>query len=234
MRVQTDFELGEGSQADLDSIYARMSKDFLAQELKTKAQLKHLMSNGAYKLYLARHKAPNHGAATCTNTERSSPTDDAPLPDDWILGYAFVFEPPSPRIAWLDYLAIDPQFRGTGFGTWFVDALCERMKSSRVGIMLEVEPATSADEAIRANQHRRINFYRRLGARQLDVEYLFPVEGAPYPMVLFFRPIASMTMLPKAHIQEMIQAAYGYIHADVKSRDAILQRFIGNVRDTAL
>jgi hypothetical protein len=100
--------------------------------------------------------------------------------------------------------------------------------------MLEVEPATSSDAQTLQIQKRRIRFYNKLGARQLDVEYLFPVAAAPYPMLLFFRPIAKMSVLPKEGIQDMIQAAYSYIHRDVNGRDAILKSFIGTIRDNKL
>lgn len=231
-----ELEIVPGGIADLDIIYPRMLVDFPAEELKSKSQFQQLMENGAYRLYFAQHKTIKRDVAH----QAQSDTDSGEAPwagdgvTDQIFGYAFVFEPTEPRVAWLDYLAIDPRYRNAGFGTQFFKRLCEMMKGNRVGIMLEVEPPTSKDAETLTNQQRRIGFYKRLGAKQLDVEYYFPTETGPYPLTLFFYPIIKMNSISKELISETIRAAYGYIHIGVASRDAILRSFIGKVHDNKL
>lgn len=199
-----------GGSADLDQIYPRLMRDFPPDELKSRGQFERLMSKGQYKLYLAKHATLG------------------------VIGYALMYEPKSPKIAWLDYIAIDEQYRNAGFGTAFFTRLCEMLKGDRMGMMLEVEPPTSDDEAKMAIEQRRIRFYQRAGAKQLDVEYLFPSEDGPYPLLLFFRPISHVDVLSATQIREMIRSAYEYIHDDVRDREAILQRFLGKVRDNRL
>jgi hypothetical protein len=203
--------VSEGSIKDLDEIYPRMERDFPATELKSRSQIERLMARGEYKLYLARHET---------------------LPI--LFGYALMFEPKSPRIGWLDYLAIDEQYRNAGFGTAFFNKLCEISMRQRRGIILEVEPPTSDDPETLQNQHRRIAFYTRIGAQQLAVEYLFPSSAGSYPLLLFYRSIAKADVLHKESIKAIIKAAYAYIHDDVPDRADILARFIDNVRDNPL
>lgn len=211
MAELNNLSVHEGTAGDLEAIFPLLQRDFPPEELKSHAQFERLMAHGEYKLYLATH-------ATLGTT----------------FGYALMFEPKSPRIAWLDYIAIDPRFRNTGFGTAFFQRMCEMLKADRSGIMLEVEPATSSDEATLAIQQRRIAFYKRLSAKQLDVEYVFPTEGKPYPLLLFYRPIRKASVLRAEDIQAMIRAAYSYIHNDVENRGAILQTFVDKVRDQPL
>jgi ribosomal protein S18 acetylase RimI-like enzyme len=211
MSELNDLHVIEGTIANLDDVYPRMERDFPDAERKDRAQIEQLMAGGMYKLYLAKHSAY-----------------------DAVVGYALLFVPKSPQYAWLDYMAIEPRYRNAGLGTLLFNKLCEDFKGREKGIMLEVEPATSADPETLQYQQRRIAFYRRLGAKQLDVPYLFPTNEDTYPMLLFFKPIAQINILPKAEIQGIIRAAYAYIHTDVANRDAILGRFIDQVHDNPL
>jgi ribosomal protein S18 acetylase RimI-like enzyme len=210
MHQLNDVIVRQGTPADLDTLYPSLVRDFPAGELKSRAQFDHLLARGQYKLYLAKHAA--------------SGTD---------VGYAFVYEPTASAIAWLDYIAIDPQLRNSGFGTAFFNKLCETL-GSRLGMMLEVEPPTSTNADELENQRRRIAFYERIGAKRLHVTYYFPAQEGPLPMLLFFRPIAARGTLPKEHIQAMIKAVYDYIHDDVAHRFDILNSFIGQVTDHPL
>lgn len=210
MGEQHALAVRKGTVADLDTIYARLMRDFPAGELKDRAQFERLLAGGHYTLYLARHIA---------------------LQTD--IGYAFVYEPASPKIAWLDYIAIEPAYRSAGFGAALFQQLCGMLTES-LGVMLEVEPATSDDPATSAVQRRRIAFYERMGARPLDVDYLFPSKAGPLPMLLFFRPVAKIKTLPKEQITTIITAVYEHIHADVATRQEALQAVIDAVRDQHL
>ncbi|HEY7983870.1 MAG TPA: GNAT family N-acetyltransferase [Ktedonobacterales bacterium] len=211
MNELNDLVVSAGTAADLDTIYPRMQGDFPAAELKSRAQIDRLMAGGEYKLYLARHRTiPN------------------------VFGYALVFEPKTPKIAWLDYIAIDEHYRNAGFGTAFINKLGEMLKARRRGIMLEVEPPLSDDPETLSFQRRRIAFYNRIGAQQLDAEYLFPGGGEPLPLLLFYFNLAKANVLDKESIRAMIEAAYRYIHDDVRNKEAILARFIGKISDNPL
>lgn len=198
--------------ADLDTVYSWLQRDFPPAEIISHAQLERLLIGGGYKLHLA----------------RIQPTGE-------LAGYALTFEPPSPPLAWLDYLAIAPQIRGHGYGATFVDALRARLASrGKLGLLLEVEPPTGDDPLIRHEQERRIAFYRRAGAVQLAVDYIYPTASGGFPMLLFFRPLAALDRLPASILREMIASVYDAIHGDLPDRHAILATFLDLIHDQPL
>lgn len=204
--------LASGGLADLDTVYPLLRRDFPPAEVIDRAQLARLLAGERYKLYLAHAR-----------------------PAGELVGYALTFEPPSPPLAWLDYLAVDAPARGHGHGAALVDALCARLaREGRLGLLLEVEPPTSDDPRIRRDQERRVAFYRRIGARPLAVDYIYPTAGGGFPMLLFFRPIAPLNRLPAAMLRDMIAAVYDGIHDDVPGRDALLATFLDRVQDQPL
>lgn len=217
MHQFNDVIVRQGTLVDLETVYPWLVHDFPASELKSRGQFERLMAKGDYTLYLlhlAQHAASDADA-------------------DAVVGYALVYEPASPAIAWLDYIAIDPRLRNSGLGTAFLNKLCQTLGST-LGLMLEVEPPTSADADTLVNQRRRIAFYERIGARRLNVTYFFPAQDGPLPMLLYFRPIATLAALPKEHIQAIIKAVYEYVHDDVLNRFDILSSFIGQITDNPL
>lgn len=203
-----DIELINGAAADLDEVYERLIHDFPASELKEKSHFEHLMSRRKYKLLLARHRIFN-----------------------MIIGYAFIFEPDSPKITWLDYLAIDGRFRNAGYGTLLFNKVAQLRKGDNLGVMLEIEPADSDEPDIHESQERRIAFYKALGAVELKIPYRFPTSGGSEPLRLYFRPSPGIHLLPKGQLEAVIGAAYEYIHADVPHRQAVFAQFSGAIDD---
>lgn len=207
-QIADDIILVAGTTEDLHVITARMREDFPASELKSKEQFERLMSGGSYRLWLAKSRSEGE-----------------------FLGYAFVFEPVSPNILWLDYFAIEKRLRRKGYGAQFFDRLLRTGNHESSGMLMEVEIADSDDSATREMQERRICFYRRLGAIELAVPYVFPATDPPTPMSLYFKPAPEARVLQRSQLQEVIEAAYDYIHADVPHRGVVLRQFVSAITD---
>jgi ribosomal protein S18 acetylase RimI-like enzyme len=98
--------------------------------------------------------------------------------------------------AYLMYLAVVPERRGQGIGGAFYRELLRRLAEEGRplrALVLEVErPDHAVPGEGRRDAERRIDFYRRLGARLLEgIEYLQQVPGhAPVPMHLMVHPLA--------------------------------------------
>lgn len=203
-----DIDIIEGTVTDLKEIYARFMNDFQPSELKDLEHLEMLMGKKKYKLLLARHKIFGE-----------------------IVGYALVFELDSQKALWLDYMAIDPKFQASGYGTLLFNRIAESKHEGIVGMYMELEYPDSADEAVKADQQRRIKFYERLGAKKLGFNYKLPTKKGGFPMMLYFRPTPNVKMLPKEQIQETVAAVYDYIHTDIPDREAMLASFSGDIQD---
>lgn len=199
-------QIVEGTLTDLNHVYVQMKTDFPAAERKSRPHIRQLMLQGRYRLLIAR--------------------DPARRAD---VGYAFLFEPESPKVLWLDYMAVHPRFQNEGYGTELFKEILLWGKN-HLGVMLELDrPGEGHGQAW--NQERRIAFFRRLGAEPLEVAYQLPTVSGSQRMDLYFRPSPGTSLLTKEQIRETIQAAYDYIHTDMPHRGAILRSFIDTIQD---
>ena len=136
-----------------------------------------------------------------------------------VLAMALIWVCTRPAFVHLDYLAVDPEWKGRGIGTAFYRWLLEHLEqlSPRARLLtLEVE-----DDLL--------NFYRRSQTRVLhDVPYVFPASHGPLPMRLMVYDRQARKTLSRTDVQAVIRALYRGIHhrgAD----DALLRSFISRV-----
>jgi GNAT superfamily N-acetyltransferase len=196
-----DIKIVEGSIDDLKNIYQRFTDDFASEELKSYQHLKLLMSKRNYKLLLAIDSAI-----------------------DETVGYAFIYEFDQIQAIWLDYMAIDNQFRGSGYGSLLFKKLTKWKQNGVSGIFIEVEIPEETEGVTRENQLRRIHFYGRLGAKKLPIPYQLPTKEGGLPMYLYFWSSPHIERLPKGQIQEAISEVFTSIHSDIKHTDDIINK----------
>jgi GNAT superfamily N-acetyltransferase len=73
----------------------------------------------------------------------------------------------------LDYLAIEKKYRGLGIGNDFVEFLRDMARNENKSFIIEVEKSDSDDW--NDNKNRRIDFYLKLGAKEIkNVYYALP------------------------------------------------------------
>lgn len=204
----TEIEIVEGTIHDLKNVYQRCTADFASDELKSYEHLKLLMSKKNYKLLLAKDPIINQ-----------------------VVGYAFIYEFERLQSIWLDYMAIDNQFRGSGYGALLFKKLTNWKLKGFSGIFIEVEIPEENEGVTRENQLRRIRFYERLGAKRLPIPYQLATNDGGLPMYLYFWPSPDVEKLPKEQIQEAISEVFNTIHSDVKHKDEILMEFYTLIDD---
>jgi GNAT superfamily N-acetyltransferase len=102
-----------------------------------------------------------------------------------------------PGVLFLWYLALPEARRGQGLGSRIYRRLAEQSARGLQCILFDVEmPALAASEAEQAVRARRIEFYRRLGVRELTgVRYAIQIEpgSPPLPMHLMIHPLVPLT-----------------------------------------
>jgi GNAT superfamily N-acetyltransferase len=204
----TEMELVEGTIQDLKNVYQCFTADFASDELKSYQHLSLLMSKKNYKLLLAKD----------------------PIIDE-IVGYAFIYEFNHLQAIWLDYMAIDNQYRGSGYGALLFKKLTNWKQNRFTGLFIEVEIPEDNEGFTRENQLRRIRFYERLGAKRLPIPYQLPTNDGGLPMYLYFWPSSDVEKLPKEQIQEAISEVFNHIHSDLKHKDDILMEFYTLIED---
>ncbi|CAB1129519.1 protein of unknown function [Candidatus Hydrogenisulfobacillus filiaventi] len=170
-------------------------------------QMTRLLRRGRYRLFLAWH----------------------PLLEEMV-GYACVFDPPAIPVLWLDYMAIEPRFRSAGYGTLLFNRLAQ-IRPDALGMVFEVEPVDALEAGQRAEQERRIAFYRRLGAQCVTDQYQFPNADGGRPMGLWVRLSPGVKILPAEVSRKAVMAAFDTLHADVPQRDRLLREILPHIAD---
>jgi ribosomal protein S18 acetylase RimI-like enzyme len=87
--------------------------------------------------------------------------------DGAVIGIAVALALDGPSVAFLEYLAVDPEARGGGVGGKLLAHLASRLGADAggaLGLVLEVEPPGEVEGAERELRERRIAFYLRHGA----------------------------------------------------------------------
>ena len=121
-----------------------MARDFPASEIKPWDVILGLVESGSYDMLAA-------------------------YDGDRMVGYAWMFCPKGEAVL-LDYLAVLPEYRGTGVGSRILDALAERYCVDGRAFLLESEYPDTAPEPEVAR--RRLGFYARAGFRNTGVQVL--------------------------------------------------------------
>lgn len=150
-------ELRKMDAAEITLLYRQsMTRDFPASELKSLSAILSMHRKGLYDVL---------GAYL----------------EDQFVGYALLYCPGSERLALLDYLAIEPQYRNQGIGSMLLGQLRSHYIEARDALLIECERPKAAPDELEAR--KRIRFYTHAGAVLTSVRiWLFDVE---YSILVF-------------------------------------------------
>jgi len=140
--------------------------------------------------------------------------------DDDLVGFAIIVPNVAHDVHLLEYLAVDANARNNGIGGTLLQNVVAAIRAwqSAIGLLFEVEPDDEGDDAERNLHARRIEFYRRHGARviQAAINYRVPLadrEGT-MRMKLLWLLIAENANAPRGDklrrcIYGIFQKSYG-------------------------
>ena len=127
-----------------------MSRDFPASELKSLSAILSMYHKGLYDVLGA-------------------------YQDDTCIGYALLYCPEGERLALLEYLAVEPQYRNQGIGSMLLCQLRGHYAETKDALLIECERPKAAPDEMEAR--KRIRFYTHAGASLTSVRiWLFDVE----------------------------------------------------------
>ena len=151
--------------------------------------------------------------------------------DDVVVFMAFLYPLRGTPFILFDYMATREDYRNKGIGTKFVNMLIDRMRKDNKYLILEVEDPCYGDN--KEQRKRRVNFYKRLGAKQMkDVKYVLPpLSGeTPTQMILMILPKYNEGKISGQLVKEIITRIYEEVYSRGKN-DPLLKSFIDTVGD---
>jgi len=114
-----------------------------------------------------------------------------------------------------------------GHGSRFLKLLVAELKIKH--IILECEYPIDQDPKERNTQFARIRFYRKNGAEEIDVEYKFPSEEGPMPMILFDIDCKHRHDLNRRLLENTLVYVAKNEDADVEGVDEVLEDVIKSI-----
>ena len=153
--------------------------------------------------------------------------------NDIVAGMAILYLPGRQDFAWLDYMATSPDERGRGLGSALFRGLLKIVTQERPAagcLIFEVDDAGDELEPAGAINQRRIEFYRRLGARLLaNLDYLFPSPNGPaVPMRLMVCCLRDDVRVSQETMGSAIEEIFVAIHGRAKS-DPLLRSIVDHL-----
>ena len=181
-----DFRMVQEAPETLDALLPRYVLDFPAVERKPELLLRELLSRGHYRLLAVRSRETGACAA-------------------YLMGYPVG----GTRHFFLDFFAVEPGFRGCGLGAWTLRTLGATLGVDGLFFELEIPAEDAARDDPRV---RRLDFYKRLGAFSLPVDYALLLEdGTLFPMLFCCLPFVAETPDLRA-VREAVSTAYEYTY----------------------
>jgi len=155
---------------------------------------------------------------------------------DEVLGMALVYFSERLRFAWLDYFAIRSDLRGRGLGSEVFREIVQmaiEQSPQPHWLLFEVDDEYEGDPQREADCKRRVQFYRRLGARALEnVPYKFPSAFAePIRMRLMAYQLRSDASLSPDDLSQLVKEAFVNIHGR-GDEDELLRWFRQNLPES--
>lgn len=125
---------------------------------------------------------------------------------DTIVGFSLLYAFKDLNAAFLDFMAIERAYRDRGLGSnllrYTVNA-SKQLVTNSIGIIFEIEREKTTEHDMNGFRHRRVSFYRRLGAKTFDnVYYMLPNlhRGDPEEMYLMIIQNQDVANLEKSFV----------------------------------
>ena len=193
--------LSHQNTSEFDGFYAIYSRAFPLPEQKSHDALLAMLHASCYTIYLAYN-------------------------DEKIVGFCIMYHPYNEDFFLLEYMAIDENKRGFGFGSTLLKYSIEKLFATHgmriILIEIDAPDETSSEQTLCA---KREQFYRRFGALKIELfEYILPLQlhGTPAPMkLLAYHP--TLSTLSKKTLQKWLEKLYIDVYGCSKNDPRIAQ-----------
>jgi ribosomal protein S18 acetylase RimI-like enzyme len=130
-----------------------------------------------------------------------------------VAAFSIVYRSDHQGFALLEYFATTPALRNQGIGGRLLDHVLA--DQGDIPVLLEVEAPPPTDQSGDSMESRRIDFYRRHGARVVEeLSYVLPLKtaGTPPPMLILIGAADGLPCLPSATLRSWLADIYENVY----------------------
>lgn len=152
-----------------------------------------------------------------------------------LIGFAITMPLQNVDVHYLEYLAIAKETRSQGFGSTFLQAVLDTLRTTEnaSGLIFEVESDDYGTEQERQLRKRRIQFYRKNGADLIERAPLYSIpnlagEGVIRMKLMWIPLTTSIESLTKHKLKDCIRSIYKQ-SIGLSADDPFLQAVLGDI-----
>ena len=155
------------------------------------------------------------------------------LLNDAVAATAILYLPRAEDFVLLDYMAVRADLRNRGLGSMLFQEVVKTASRERPAasfLFFEVDDDRGVGDAAPSINRRRIEFYRRLGAKLLvNAEYVFPSStGSGVPMRLMVYRLRPETELLQISVGRAVENIFREVHGRGKD-DTLLRSIVDHL-----
>lgn len=138
------------------------------------------------------------------------------------LGFAILWNFESNEILFLDYLAVDENYRNQGIGKFLMAKLIDEASENKYRLLIEIENPNEGGNLEERNS--RYEFYKRFGFKHIAfVDYMLPPLNGSDPTSMFLLTLPEIFIEEKDKLCSIIKELYAKVYNRLDDDWCLLQ-----------
>ena len=148
---------------------------------------------------------------------------------DECVGFAVLWQFEENEVLFIEYLAVNPKFRGNGYGKEIMRRIISLTKSLKFKLVLEIENPTMGTN--KNQREKRHIFYQELGLTEVNgINYQLPPISSKKSTSMYLMVYPANYKFEKDHLCRIVQDLYESVY-NRKNNDVFLKQILSSIHN---
>ena len=145
------------------------------------------------------------------------------------VGFAILWQFDENEVIFIEYLAVNPKFRGNGYGKEIMRRIISLTKSLKFKLVLEIENPTMGTN--KNQREKRHIFYQELGLTEVNgINYQLPPISSKKSTSMYLMVYPANYKFEKDHLCRIVQDLYESVY-NRKNNDVFLKQILSSIHN---
>jgi hypothetical protein len=145
------------------------------------------------------------------------------------VGFALLWQFEENEVIFIEYLAVNPKFRGNGYGKEIMRRIISLTKSLMFRLVLEIENPTIGTN--KNQREKRYIFYKELGLTEVNgINYQLPPISSKKSTSMYLMVYPADYKFDKEHLSSIVQDLYESVY-NRKNNDVFLKQILSSIHN---